>query len=497
MIDIKEILNSFTKDKQQEFINYLDKRNKRRDTKNILFVKLLINENFTSKEICFNLYQKDNKVALHALRKRLFQSLIDFTANTNIKEENSIDMQMIKYILSARTFLKKGQISVGYKILDKAIIIAKEYQLYTILNEIYHTKIEYAHHFMNINFDELISEFKENQKKHQLEENLNIAYAKIRKTLTEVNHQQKNIDIKVMIKNILEENSIVTSEALSFKSLYQIIQITNISSSQNFEYWNIESFLIETYQILKKHKAKEKQLFYHIEVLYIISNTLFRNKKFEDSLRYLKLMNICMYKDKKKYYKEFELKYILLISLNYNYIGNQDFAINTLKPFIGKKKPKTVIELDLHLVLIVFYSQQNQLEKASNLLSKLYHTDKWYIEKSGIIWTIKKCLIEILIQIDLGNINYVESRLRSFKRNYYKHLKDSNQDKVITYLKLIESYYKNPEIVTSKTFYDKVENSFDWLERDKEDIFMMSFFAWLKAKMIKQDVYATTLNLIN
>ena len=131
------------------------------------------------------------------------------------------------------------------------------------------------------------------------------------------------------------------------------------------------------------------------------------------------------------------------------------------------------------------------------MYAEFYHTDKWYIEKAGIIWTIKKSLIEILLQIDLGNIDLVDSRLKSFKRNYFKHLKEINQERVINYLKLVETYYKNPEIATSVEFYEKVEKSFNWIDREKEDIFMMSFFAWLKAKMTKQDVYLVTLDLIN
>jgi hypothetical protein len=41
-------------------------------------------------------------------------------------------MQLITNILYARTFLQKGQITIGYKVLNKAEIIAKEYQLFTI-----------------------------------------------------------------------------------------------------------------------------------------------------------------------------------------------------------------------------------------------------------------------------------------------------------------------------------------------------------------------------
>ena len=497
MIDLREIINSFTKEQQQNFVSYLHKKNKRKDAKNVQLVHLLINSEASSKEICIQLYRKDNKVAFHALRKRLFQSLIDFTANSSLKEENSIDIQLIKFILSARTFLQKEQYEVGYKILEKAEIIANEHQLFSILTEIYHTKIEYTHHISTLNIDDLIEKFKENQKQHQLEEYLNIAYAKIRILLNQVNHQHKIIDIKSMIKEVLEESSITISDSLSFKSLYQIIEITNISSSQNYEYWNIEPFLLETYEILKHHKSKDKQLYYHIKVLYVIANTLFRNKKFLASLNYLDLMNLYMHKNSNKYFKEFHLKYQLLLALNHNYIQNQDFAINQLTPFISKKDIDIVSQLDIYLSLIVFYSQQKKHKESQRLFSKFYHTDKWYIEKAGIYWTIKKSILEILLQIDLGNIDIVDSRILSFKRNYFKHLKEIKQERVITYLKLVETYYKNPEIVTSDAFHKKVEDSFDWIERKKEDIFIMSFFAWLKAKMTKQDVYLVTLDLIN
>ncbi|WP_226789203.1 hypothetical protein [Polaribacter reichenbachii] len=249
MINLKQILNSFTEEKQQEFINYLDKKNKRKDAKNIKLVKILIDDKLSSKEISLKLYKRENKVALHALRKRLFKSLIDFTANISLKDENSIDISLIKHIVSARSFLKQGQYKVGYKILDKAELIANEYQLYAILNEIYHTKIEYINLIKTIDIDEIILKFKENQKQHQLEERLNISYAKITKTLNEIEHQQKIVDLKLVIETIFKENEITISDELSFKSLNQIIKITNLTTIQNFEYWSIEPFLLDTYQI--------------------------------------------------------------------------------------------------------------------------------------------------------------------------------------------------------------------------------------------------------
>ncbi|MEE9407353.1 MAG: hypothetical protein V3V28_04675 [Polaribacter sp.] len=497
MINLKEILITLPIDKQKELITFLENKNKRKDAKNTQLVKLLLVDNYSSKEISEKIYGKQNKAALHALRKRLFQSLIDFTANTSMKEENSLDIQLIKYIISARNFLKKGQIKIGYQILYKAKIIANEHQLFTILNEIYHTKIQYAYTNEKIDIDKIIIEFKENQQQLIIEDNLNIAYSKIRKALT-VYQQQKTItDIKQLINNTLIEQNITNLNLLSFKSLYQIIQIISISSSQKFDYYNIESFIIDTYQIIRNHKSKDKQLYFHIEILYLIANILFRNKKFNNSLEYLEFMHFYMKESNQKYFKDFTAKHDLLVALNQNYSEKQGKAIFLLEPYINKKNIDIVAQLDIYLSLIVFYYQNKSLEKAQKLIATFYHTDKWYIEKLGIIWTIKKNLIEILLQIDLGNVDLVDSRLKSFKRNYFKHLKEINQENVITYLKLIEIYYKNPKIVTTEEFSNKVEASFNFIDKEKEDIFMMSFFAWLKAKMTKQDIYLVTLDLIN
>tara|TARA_R110002049_G_scaffold26298_1_gene91688 strand:- start:3787 stop:5286 length:1500 start_codon:yes stop_codon:yes gene_type:complete len=497
MINLKEVLSTLTTEQQQEFISYLDKKNKRKDTKNIQLAKLLITDNLSSTEVSNKLYGKQNKAALHALRKRLFQSLIDFTANTSMKEESSLNIFLIKYLIAARSFLQKKQITIAYQILDKIIITGIEHQLFTILNEVYLTKIQYAHFNENINLEEIINDFNFNKKQLLIEDNLNIAYARIRKSLIEYQQKKSSANIKILIENTLKEQNITISDSLSFKSLYQIVQITSISSAQKFDYWNIEDFIINTYQIIKNHNSKEKQTYYHIEVLYLIANVLFRNKKFNKSQEYLELMLFHMNTEKQKYFSVFKPKYDLLLALNLNYSKNQEKSIFLLEPYLQKKNIDITAYLDIILSLTVFYYQNNSLEKAHKLYSTFYHTDKYYIEKAGIVWTIKKNLIEILLQIDLGNINLVDSRLKSFKRSYFKHLQEIKQEKVITYLKLVEIYYKNPSIVTSEEFYNKVEQSFKWIDSKKEDIFMMSFFAWLKAKMTKQDIYLVTLKLIN
>ena len=152
--------------------------------------------------------------------------------------------------------------------------------------------------------------------------------------------------------------------------------------------------------------------------------------------------------------------------------------------------------LDIHLSLVMCYIQKAEFKKAQQLFSKFYHTDNYYTEKAGIEWTIKKNLVEIILHIELGNTDLTESRLLSFKRTYSNYLKQINQERVITYLSFVESYYKNPEMANSNNFKSKVENSFDWIGAEREDIFVMSFYAWLKSKLENKNLYHTTLELV-
>lgn len=495
-MSLNSIIATLSADEQQGFISYLDRKNKRSDIKNIQLFKLLVKDELTSKEICLNLYKSYNKDAYHAVRKRLHQSLIDFIANRNLEEESSVEMQLIKYVLASRTFLLHNKPKVAYKILDKAEALAVEHHLFSILNEIYHTKIQYAHKIPDSNIEDLIKKLKQNQENYYIENQLNIVYAIIRQTLNDINYKGEVVDFESILNQTLSEYKINISDSLSFKSLYQLMAIVSISAFVTNDYLKIEPFIINTYNTLKSHKEKDKQLYYHIQVLFLIANTLFRNKKFNDSQHYLELMHELMLQNRKKYYNSFKLKYHLLLALNYNYSDQQEKAIKLLETFIIPKHSDMESLLEIYLSLVMFYIQKTDFKKAKTLFAKFNHTDKYYMEKAGKEWVIKKNLIEIILHIELQNIDLLESRLLSFKRHYYHYLRQIHQERAITYLGFVESYYKNPEQVSTEPFKNKVEQSFEWIGPEREDIFVMSFYAWLKSKMEKQPLYKTTLELV-
>ncbi|MFK7747803.1 MAG: tetratricopeptide repeat protein [Kordia sp.] len=497
MIAIDVIISQFSTEEQQEFVKYLLYKNKRHDTKNVQLFQLLL-ANYPAKEIPKKLYGKDNKTAYHGLRKRLWSSLVDFMATQSLTHEVSDELAITKRILVARNLLLQKQFKTAFKILNKVEKKAREILHFSLLNEVYHTQIQYAHKTdFAPSLEVLIEKCTANQQDFLQEEKLNMAYAVIQEQLQKVVFKGEIISFQSLIQETYERFGVSKEIGLSYKSLYQLAQIINSVADVNKAYFAIEPFILENYKYISNRlKQTDKHLFYHIKVLYLISNIFFRKKEFAQSLNYLARMKTAMEQQKQRYYKSSLVSYQCLLALNYNYAGNSEKAIILLEEVIHLKKYDLEIMLDVHLSLIVFYFQQGEFKKAQKIGSKFYHTDKWYEEKAGVEWVIKKNLIELLLHIELGNISYVDSRFVSFQRKYYPFLKKSGQSRVITFLKFVKEYYNAPETVTSEVFRMAVKDSFEWKVRVEEDIFVMSFYAWLKAKMNKTNLYKTTLELM-
>ena len=495
-MSLQSIIKNLNKKEQQEFITYLIKRNKRYDTKNIKLFKLLLDEKTNLKTIAKRLYNSDNKNAYHALRKRLFDSLIDFTANKSLKDESSTDIKIIKHILASRTFLLQKNYTAASKILNKAEEMATENALYPLLNEIYHTKIQYAVNIASYNLDKLIEKQEKNRIQQDLEEHLNIIYSKLRISISDINERRKIVNFETIIKEIFNNSKINLDQSLSFKSLYQIVAIANISALKNTHYFEIENFILDSYSVLKAKQNNEKQLYYQIEIVYIIANTLFRNKRFEKSQFFLEEMHKLLQLKNNKYYKDFISRHTLLKALNLNFTNDTQKAISLITDGLKSKYNDTESILDFNLSLIMFYFQQEDFKSAKTIISKFYHTDNWYIEKTSVDWAIKKSITELLLLIELNEENLFYSRLKSFRRQFAKHLKEINQTRILTFITLAEQHYKNPERTTSKKFKEKIETNFDWKKNHKEDIFVISFYAWLKSKIEQKPIYETTLLLI-
>jgi len=489
MSSLHAIVTTLSKDDKKEFVRSLRQRNKRIDTKNIeLF--LLLDSPIQPTNIDVTLYGKPSKGAFYALCKRLYDLLIDFIATKNLNKESSEEMSALKLVLASTIFFQQNQSYIAFKTLAKAELIAIKFGLFGILNEIYHTQILNAHLNTAIDLKQVINKYRVNKLNIEQEENLNLFYATIQAELT-----YDTPKISDIINRNLSLFNISITNSLSYQSLFKILQISNQVAHVTRDYHAVLPFVEDA---CKKIKASEhttdKYLYHHLQVLYYLANTYFRIKKFVLSANYLDEMYLKMGLENKRYYDIFYPQYVLLKNLLHIYTGENNYAVAELSMFNFKKyKNKSAYTLDVKLTLVVALFLQNKYKEAYKVHQDFYHSDRWYIKKVGYIWVIQKSLIEILLLIELDYLDLVASRLKGFKKKYSAHLHEHNEEVVLDFLKLISSYYYKTTDIYSNGFKVSVEKLLQINNKDA-DVFTISFYAWLKAKITRAEVYKTCLD---
>ena len=493
---LQEIANMMNENEKKAFISYLSKKNKRKDTGNIELFNSLKTDDIKLKNNF--LEGKKSLDAYHALRKRLYDSMIDFMANRSFENDTSQENAVLRLIVVSRLFFEHKLTKTAFKCLAKAEEIGASIEHFSLLNEIYQTQIQFAHFNLSEPIEKIIQKFKANKKQLEYEEQLNLGYAVLRRELAAIHHEGRIVDFQALIKNTIETHGISLKQGLTFKSLYQILFIANEYASINNDFSLIQPFVIKSYHFIsKKNELKDRHLYYHIYILYFIANFYFRSGQFTESLNYLDLMSTELQKQSGKYYQRFCLRYFLLLAFNQNYLGNAEKAIEIAEKALSSNKKADPNDInDIRLMLIVFYVQQNAGAKAAKEMTKLNHTDSWYEKKMGIDWAIKKCLVELLLHIQQENTELALSRIKSFKRRYKKYLLTVNEERVVHYLLFVEQYVMKPEIIRTPKFQKAIEDFIIVAQNGPKDILIMSFLSWLVAKVRQKATYETTLNLV-
>jgi hypothetical protein len=489
---IGEIINLMDTFDKKAFYNHLKEKNKRNDVQNAKLFKLLETDDI----ITLNKIYGTNNAAYHALNKRLYDNLVSFMANRTFVNNTGEAHEVLRLLVVSRLFLEHKLTKTAFKCLAKAEVKALELEHFSLLNEIYHTQIQYAHLQLHFSLDGVIEKFTANTEKLRREEQLNIGYALLRRELADIVHKGKVIDFREFIMGTVNRLGISLTEALTFKSLYQILFIANEYASLNSNFTLVEPFVQKSYNFIAgRQEMADKQLYYHIYILYFMANIHFRNRRFTESEAVLELMLKQMQQQNNRYYPLFCLRYFLLLSLNKNYNGDPAGALAIAEKALKEAPKKADVSdvNDLRLAIIVFCLLQED-RTVSKYMKQYVHTDSWYEKKLGMLYAIRKSLVEILMHIQFENTELALSRIKSFKRRYKKYLAEVNENRVMDYVLLLERYVLKPEIAATAQFKQTVEAMIQ--PGKQEDIFVLSFIGWMLAKAYKKPPYDVTLTLM-
>ncbi|WP_295767124.1 hypothetical protein [uncultured Mucilaginibacter sp.] len=476
----------------KQFKQYLQSRNKRDDVKNLELLNLLKTDDIDSLNRLYNCDK--NKDAYHALRKRLQENLLIFLSNKTFETSHSESQNALRLLVVARYLLENDLVKLAFRCLKKAEVMAERAEQFNLLNEILLLKLQYAHLPQAGNFDLITARFTQNQLCMQSEANLNVAYAYLRQQLHFINQEGRIVNLTSLVIATIRKYKISVADLMTYKSVYQILFIANEYAAIQQNYQLIERFVNRVNRFIELRSAENKShTYYQIQVLYYLANFHLRQKNFMRSMGYLNEMMAIMQGG--KYNQVFFMQHQLLYALNKFFTGSADDAIDVLQAALtGKSNNAKLEDMEDLRICIAMFMALNDNRKSLKHLSMLNQTDAWYEKKMGMLWSIRKHLMEVLIYAQFSNFELAASRLQSFRRRYKSYLLKTSEQRVLNYLKLVERYLVNPNVIDDERYKRSVHEMAN--AEQNNDIFTLSFIGWLIARWEKSSTYEIVLNLI-
>lgn len=491
-MEIIDLISILSNSEKTTFVRFLNQRNKNGNNLGIQLFKAYLAEQAPLKQ------KEWGNNRFRVIKKRLKENLGSFIAENIVETEAQVEVELIKKLLLARKLIQFKKYKSAYSILNKAKEVASGHQAFSILNEIYHSMVECSANDVSLEQEQIATDFQLNLKRYQQQEQRMLAKAHLKKAFREAEYEDKKVDIHQLYERYATELNASRLQVINYKDLLQLVGIADAQGSFTKNYAEVNTYFIQKLRTLEKQEISSlDQLPSHIKLLFLIANIYFRKKEFQKSLTFLAEMKIQMTRENELHFKRFSARYVGLLALNFNFTGNCRRAIVLLDDFLNSNQSNRNNELNPLLIRSMIAFQQNDYKRTAKIFSQFQENDRFYEKQMGKDWLLNKSYIEILLHIELDNLDFVDSRIQSLVKKYGAYLKKKSSFQVLPFLKLVKAVFRNPTIARTTAFHEKVEQQIKRKPSQQEDLFLMCFYAWLKAKMIQQPLYDTTLEMMN
>ena len=502
MDHIKSIIETLEPDEIKEFKQFIDRHRKRSERKDLeLFLLLRKDEEFTREQLLEKLYPVDNNLqAYHATRKRLIKQLNEFIYAQRIKNDSSVENQ-IQGLLNLCDHLFEHQMKESaWSFWRKAESLAEKAHQYALLNKVYQLGIENALDQQAHDLDEMLTKKARTQALALKEENSKTANFVIRSRLQRAMTKGEVLDIKAVVGEILNQYDLKEDDFTDIRTRFNIVSITRSVVLSKKDFYSFEPYVIREYENMFAERGYNPEtLKYRVSMLYMITHVLYRNKKFAEAKKYAVLWEEFLNKGGIQLRKQFSQKYALLYSNILTFSGDVEEANEVLEASLRDKlsESNSAELINTHLRRSINYFYIGDFNRSMRVFQKLHHSDTYYSKLLGREWALKKQLLEVLLQYELGNSDVVENRIKSIQRQYYDFLKQPVYKRVSSFLEVVNRMNNNPLEVSTPEFAKRIEDSFVFVSKKVEDIQAMTFYCWVKSKMINQNFYKLVVALVN
>ncbi|GAA3981197.1 hypothetical protein [Hymenobacter antarcticus] len=516
MDDLRTTLLTLSADERRDFGVFIQRQRRkmagRLDSR--LYELLVQAKVLTAPQLIAKLYpDAPNPVAYYALRKRLMRHLTDYLLLRQRQLDTTAAATVRGHLTLAQYLFETGIPRLAWNTLRKAEKLGRESEQYEPLNAVYNLQIQYAGSPHAVPLDEILPRYRLNKKAADEEERANIADSLLRQRLRESRARGRAaVPVDAILQTILTEYDLLEAFARSPSLLSRLMSITRNAMLVRRDFTSFAAFIERCYNLMeRRHGFAPAQCGHQLKLLYMLAHALYRSRRFAESVAYLEKGKALLATASGRQFSEFGPRFTFLLAANYAFLHRNAESIVLLEAILRNAKALALTDdLTVRLQLTFHYFAEGQFAKANNTLLSLARTDHWLEQHLGLEWMLNRNIGEMLIQVELENTELALSRLRAIERTIRELFPAVPADAttgteavptggpyypVLVYLNLVRELVENPHTPHDGHFVNRVTHLPPFISQEREDLQVLSFYAWLRARTLGRPYYEVLLEL--
>ncbi|MBL7893056.1 MAG: hypothetical protein JNL63_10525, partial [Bacteroidia bacterium] len=307
-------------------------------------------EKYDEDKIVKKLYPSGDRNSFYRLKNRLIESINESILLLHYSKD---DIIYVLHLLSlARYYFSINKHSLALRFIKKAEGNASAIEAYDLLDMIYGEYIKLSHEIVSVDPEVYIQKRKKNREKlFSLRQIDDILAAVIHRLKVTQNYSEKETPVLKLLEKTINDFSndkdIKNSSVLRFKIYNAVSQVL----LQKHDYISLENYLLTTYSAFKKENLFNRANHdVKLQMLTYIVNSLFKNKKFEQSLEYVGQLKTAMDEFNGLMRDKYQFFYHNSLVINYSVL-DKDKAINILEELKENKKLYSASFYDMFIYL--------------------------------------------------------------------------------------------------------------------------------------------------
>jgi tetratricopeptide (TPR) repeat protein len=434
--------------------------------------------------------ESGDKNTYYRLKNRLQEDLCDTLALLHFGKEETNDIHRL--ICVYNILYKKDKFELAYYFLRKAEKKAQQTDNFELLDLIYTNVVKLSNEIISINPEEYVTRQTENaqmiNRMRQMDQVLAVLNYRIKVTQ---NFQKSNETLLKLVdktvKDFAKDKTISENRNFQVK-IYRAISQAMLHKEQFKE---LEPYLLKTYSIFRSKGWFDKSTHdTSLQMLVYICNTLFKNKKYEESISYAKMLGEEMNKYEGMLYEKYIFFYYNSLAINYwllqngNNLEYANKALATLDEFekINRTSKNSFYDQFIHLNRGIFYFDLHRYQDAVRSIVKLYVNDNYKRADKNFKFKIE--IAEVIMQYESGDYDTVERRIKQVKKSYKDLLRDESYRNDKAVLDILQSLALSETAKPNAKFNAKINALVKELIRTNEEgEYVINYLTWLAPKV--------------